>query len=87
MIVFIISVIDILSRLFILLIIIHVVLTYFMSPFHPVRQKIDRAVEPLLRPIRNVIPSVGMIDFSPLILIIVVQLISYVIQSVLRTFI
>lgn len=82
---FIISVIDFLARLLSLLIIIHVVLTYFMSPFHPIRQWIDRLIEPLLQPIRNIVPSVGMIDFSPLILILFVQIINYVLRSILWT--
>jgi YggT family protein len=33
-------------------------------------------VEPMLRPIRRVVPLMGMFDFSPLILIILVQLIA-----------
>lgn len=86
MIAFIISVIDMLSRLFILLIIIHVILTYIMSPFHPVRQWIDRIINPLLNPIRRIIPTVGMIDFSPLVLILLIQILDYVLRNLLRTF-
>lgn len=83
MIPFLISAIDILSRLIILIIIIQVVLTYFMSPFHPIRQWLDRIVEPLLRPIRRIIPSVGMIDFSPLILILLVQIVNMILRNLL----
>jgi YggT family protein len=54
-----------------------------MSPFHPVRQRFDRVIEPLLNPIRRVIPTVGMIDFSPLILILLVQVVSLIIKNVL----
>ncbi len=84
MILFLISAIDVLSRLIILLIIIHVVLTYFMSPFHPVRQWIDRIIEPLLGPIRRIIPSVGMIDFSPLVLILLIQIVDIILRNLLR---
>lgn len=83
MIIYLISAVDIITRLFILLLIIHVVLTYIMSPFHPVRQRFDRIIEPLLNPIRRVIPTVGMIDFSPLILILLVQVVSLIIKNVL----
>lgn len=82
-IVFLINVIDILTRLIILFLFIHVILSYFMSPFHPIRQWVNRIVEPLLTPIRRVIPSVGMIDFSPLVLIILVQVLGLILKYVL----
>lgn len=85
MILWLISTIDIISRIIILLIIIHVVLTYFVSPFHPIRQWIDRIVEPILSPIRRIIPSVGMIDFSPLVLILLVQIVTMFIKNLLRS--
>ena len=59
-----------------------VILSYFMSPFHPVRQFIDRIVEPMLRPIRRLLPQTGMIDFSPLVLIILLQVINGVLRSI-----
>jgi len=55
------------------LVIAHVILSYFMSPYHPIRETIDRIVEPLLSPIRQIIPSAGGLDFSPLVLILFVQ--------------
>lgn len=61
------------ARLITLLVIVYAVLSYFMSPFDPIRQRIDKMVNPLLAPIRRFIPPVGMMDFSPLILIILVQ--------------
>jgi YggT family protein len=47
-----------------------------MDPYHPIRQGVDRIVEPLLSPIRRIVPLVGMLDFSPFILIILIQVIS-----------
>lgn len=66
-----------------LLLIAYVVLSYFMSPFHPVRLFIDRLVNPLLAPIRRLMPKTGMIDFSPLVLILLLQLIKYVLTRLL----
>jgi YggT family protein len=68
-----------------LLVIIHVVLSYFMSPFHPVRQLIDRLVEPMLSPIRRIVPPVGMLDLSPLILLILVQVLGQLLGIILRS--
>ncbi len=68
--------INALSQLLVLLVIVSVILSYFMDPYHPVRRAIDSVVEPLLSPIRRVVPLIGMLDFSPLILIILVQVVS-----------
>ena len=64
------------SQLMTFLILAHVILSYFMNPYHPLRRFIDQLVEPLLSPIRRVVPTIGMMDFSPVILIILVQFIS-----------
>lgn len=80
------SIIHRLIQLVTLVVVIDVVLGYFMSPFHPVRQFLDRIVEPLLRPIRRVLPRTGMIDFSPLVLIILLQVIDLVINNLLMRF-
>lgn len=86
MILFLIQIIDIVVRVFILLLLAHVILSYFMSPFHPIRRQVDRFVEPLLMPIRRVIPTVGMIDFSPLVLLIFVQILGMILTNILRSF-
>jgi YggT family protein len=63
-----------LMRLIIILVIVHVILSYFMTPYHPVREAIDHVVEPMLAPIRRFVPPLGGLDFSPLVLILLVQL-------------
>ncbi len=76
--------INIAENVLSLLIIVHVVLSYFMSPYHPIREMVDRIIEPLLAPIRRVVPTVGMFDFSPLILLIGIQLLSGIIVAILQ---
>jgi YggT family protein len=70
--------INIFSQFLILLVIVKVILSYFMDPYHPVRRTIDNLVEPFLAPIRRVVPLIGMFDFSPLVLIILVQILASV---------
>jgi YggT family protein len=74
--VFLVNVINFIAQILSLLIIISAVLSFFMSPFHPIRQIIDRIVNPMLAPIRRVVPAVGAMDFSPLILLILIQVVS-----------
>jgi YggT family protein len=41
---------------------------------------VDALTEPLLRPIRNVLPSVGGLDLSPLILLLAIQFLQNLIR-------
>ena len=63
-------------------VIIHVILGYFLSPYHPAREFTSRLFEPLLDPIRRILPQMGMLDFSPIVLIILVQLIETLLLQV-----
>ena len=80
-----ISIISIVSRVIIFLVLIQVLLSYFMAPYHPIRQSIDSVLEPIYAPIRKYLPQTGMFDFSPIILIIVVQLIAWLLIRLLST--
>lgn len=77
--------IDITAQLIILLVIASAILSYLMSPYHPIRRTLDQIVDPLLQPIRRVVPLLGMFDFSPLILIILVQVLSVALKYLLIT--
>ena len=68
--------IELVAQVITFIVLVHVILSYFMDPYHPVRAAIDRLVLPLLNPIRRVVPLIGMFDISPIILIILVQLIA-----------
>ena len=78
-----ITIIDIVSRLLVLLVFISVILSYFMDPYHPIRRGVDNIVQPMLAPIRRVVPTLGMLDFSPLVLILLIQLVKNLIISLL----
>ena len=76
-------IINVIVQLITLVVIIKVFLSYFMSPYHPLRYNLDRIVDPLLNPIRRLIPSVGMLDLSPIILIVIVQILGRIIVALL----
>jgi YggT family protein len=83
---FVINLIIVISQVLTWLIIIQALLSFVMSPFHPIRQNIDRFVEPLYRPIRQVLPATGGLDFSPLILIILISVVRSVLIQLLAAF-
>lgn len=73
------------SQLLVLLVIASAILSFFMDPYHPIRRSIDSVVGPMLDPIRRVVPLVGALDFSPLILIILIQVVSNLLIRFLLT--
>jgi YggT family protein len=80
---FLIYFINLLVQVITILVLAKVILSYFMSPYHPIRETIDRIVNPFLEPIRRILPSTGMIDFSPLVLLVLLQLLRRVVLSAL----
>ena len=80
-----ITLISVISRVLVLIIIVDIILHYFMSPYHPVREALDRIVEPMLSPIRQRMPRTGMVDFSPLVLLILIQILSALLIGILSS--
>jgi YggT family protein len=70
------NLINFIANLLIILVIVDSVLSFFMSPYHPIRITLDRILSPMLAPIRRIVPLVGMLDLSPLIFIILVEILS-----------
>ena len=50
---------------------------------HQIYRSINALMEPVLAPIRRVLPTTGALDFSPLVLIVVLQIMLIVLGSVI----
>jgi YggT family protein len=55
-----------------------------IDPWHPVRRFLDRMAEPIVRPFRNILPPMGMLDLSPMIALIVVQILGQILIAIIR---
>ncbi len=78
-------IIQTLGQALTLAIIVDSVLSFFLSPYHPLRAALGSVLQPLYAPIRRFIPSAGALDFSPLVLIILVQVVeSLLVAAVIR---
>lgn len=77
--------VDILVQVLVIVIIADAILSYFVDPYHPIRKFTGSVVSPMLDPIRRVVPNVGMFDFSPLILLIIVQVLGGMIVRLLNS--
>jgi YggT family protein len=74
--------VDLLFQVLIFAIIARALLSWFnLGPSHPLVRILYDLTEPILAPLRRVIPMIGMIDITPIVAIILLQ----VIQSILLT--
>jgi YGGT family. len=83
MMIFLINLVEFLFRLLTVVIVIDVIVSYFLPPYNNVRIFLDRIVSPLLNPIRRIVPPIQMIDFSPIILLVLLQVVEYIIVRLL----
>jgi YggT family protein len=72
---FLIELIGVVFTLLWLVVLAYVIVSWVLSPYHDVRRFLDSLVEPLLSPVRRIIPPVGGLDLSPLVLLIALDLI------------
>ncbi|MEP3051811.1 MAG: YggT family protein [Erythrobacter sp.] len=85
------QILDLLVGVFVMLIIIQFVIGLLFA-FNVVSQtnqflmafynSINNLLDPILRPIRRILPNTGAIDFSPIVLIIVLRLLLIILGSI-----
>lgn len=85
--IFLVNAIHMISLAISLMIIADVVLSYFMSPYHPIRSAVKSIADPILNPIRRVLPQTGMLDFSPIVALIIIQILEYLLTNAILTLI
>lgn len=80
------STIDIIFRAYTILIFARVIFSWIrVDPYHPVWGPILRFVfqstEPIMQPIRNILPSMGGLDFTPIIVLIGMDFVRQIVVS------
>ena len=80
----IVTLIDALATLFWIAITARVLISLFgINPNSPIMQILHMITEPILSPIRSKLPSTGMIDFSPMIALIIIIIIQRIVRALL----
>lgn len=88
------QIVELLVSAFVMLIIIQFVIGLLfafnvVSPtnefLRQVYESINRLVEPILRPIRNIMPQTGALDLSPLVIIIGAQIFLIVLEAIMKS--
>lgn len=78
--------INILSTVLVIAVIIRALLSWFMpNDSTGLSRILNDVTEPVLQPIRRVLPPVSGIDFSPIIALILIQLVSRVLVSLIAS--
>ena len=71
--------IGLLATILWIALLVRVILSWFnvdqSSPFYPIVNIAHQLTEPILAPIRKVLPKTGMFDFSPIVAFILISLI------------
>jgi YggT family protein len=55
------------------------------NPFFPLAVILNQITEPILAPLRRVIPTIGMIDITPIVALILLQIVQQVVDTALRS--
>ena len=81
---FVLQIISLLLQLFELALLARIILSWFpnVDRSNPIIQFLFDITEPVLRPIRDMLPPGGMFDFSPLIVFLVIQVLTTVLRGV-----
>lgn len=76
--------IDIFVWAFTGLLLIRIIMSYIVQPTNQIYQVIVDTTEPLLSPVRKVMPTVPGMDFSPLALFFILQIIQITAHSLIH---
>ena len=69
---------QVVFQIYWLLIIVRVLISWVNpDPFNPIVQGLSRLTDPILEPLRRVIPTIGPIDISPLAALLILQATRY----------
>jgi len=77
------DIISYLCQVLAIIIFVRAILSWFaISPYSPIVVFLDRITEPILAPLRRIIPRLGMVDITPMVAIIILLLIARLIYLI-----
>lgn len=77
-----------LIQLYIIVLLIRILITWIpnLDPYNPLVQILTQVTDPVLEPARRLIPPIGMIDISPIVVFFVLQIIASILHDLARQF-
>ena len=81
---FLIGIVNLAFEIFSLLILARIVVSWLnLNPYNPIVQFLHNTTEPILAPVRRLLPATGMIDFSPMVVLIAALILQRVVVQIL----
>jgi YggT family protein len=78
--------IDLLFQILSVAIVVRALLSWFnLPPSNPVATLLFDITEPILAPLRRIVPRIGMLDLTPIVAIILMNFVSTALHQVLRS--
>lgn len=77
------QVISITANVLLAVVFIWAILSWVAPPYNPIRELLDRIVEPMVAPIRRILPATGGVDFSPILLIVLILLVARILTGII----
>ena len=63
-------------------ILVRALMSWFVrDPYNPIVRILDTITEPILQPLRQIMPRMGMMDFTPLVAIILLQVLASFVRN------
>jgi YggT family protein len=79
------NLIGMLGQLYMFVLLARVLISWIqVDPNHPAIQILYQLTEPILKPIRQILPATAGLDFSPIIAMLLVEVVTQVLASTLR---
>ncbi|MCS7199651.1 MAG: YggT family protein [Caldimicrobium sp.] len=77
------EVVDLLLTIYVWLIIARAIISWVNpSPYHPVVRFLDKVTEPVLHPLRRIIPSIYGLDLTPIVVIFFIYFLKEILRQV-----
>ncbi len=75
-------------QLYIFVLLARILITWVpnLDPYHPAVQLLRQVTDPVLEPARRIIPPIGMIDISPIVVFFALQILSGMLMDLARSF-
>lgn len=81
------TLINMLAKLLTLAILARAFLSFLpLNPYHPVARFVRQITEPILGPLRRYVPPLGMIDITPIVAMILIEVVRHLAVMLIYTY-
>ena len=79
------SFVEVLRQLVFFVIMVRIVLSWFGNPYNRLTGFIYSVADPILKPFKKIVPLIGMLDFSPVVAVLVIDFAFQLVSRLINT--